>query len=317
MNTILVWTRYQDKYVERLTKMNFPEAEFLFPGDEADLERLLPEANIILANPTKIGDKLGAAKNLQWLQSVFAGVDALFSVGADGQPLRSDYLLTNVRETYGEIMGEYVLAYILMFEKEVLENLAVQKEKRWAQKPYASVKEKVVGVMGTGSIGKEIARCLKYLGMRVLGYRHSEGKVEGFDQTYHGEGLEEFLGQCDYVVSVLPRTEATNDLICVETLAKFKEGAVLINVGRGNAVDEGALVEALASGHLRAAVLDVFKEEPLPESSALWSVPNLYITPHVSGCTMSDRIFEIFEDNYRRFLAGEDLQYLVDFEKGY
>ncbi len=312
-NKVLVLVRDTEQYAKKLKALNLPEVDFLLPQSETEILEMAGRANILLANPTIAWKYINEVKHLKWMQSVFAGVDAM-----NGEGLRKDYLLTNVREVYGEPMAEYVLAYILMLEKEILETRGEQLKKVWNQRPPGLIKGKTMGVFGVGSIGKEIAKVAKAVGMRVLGFATEQRGVEYFDEVYVGEdAVSKFLAQCDYVVSVLPATADTDDFFDIERLQMMKKGAVFINIGRGNALIEEDLVQVLQSGHLRAAVLDVFKTEPLPEDSKLWGIKNVFITPHNSGYVINDKIFAIFTENYRHFNVGEDLIYQVDLTKGY
>lgn len=308
----MVLTRDQKEFSRKLQEMDLPGLEVLAPETEKEIMAGLPGVNILLANPPIAFKYINHAKNVVWMQSVFAGVDAMM------QPsLSKDYILTNVKDTYGDAMAEFVFGYILMFEKEILENLGFQREKVWNQRPFGTLKEKTIGIMGAGSIGKEIAKISNAFGAKTIGFKNCREEVEFFDEVYGKEDIKHFLAESDYVVMVLPKTVETDDIMNEKTLEMMKKSAVLINVGRGNAVNENDLVNALKSGVISKAVLDVFKEEPLSRESELWSLPNVFITPHVSGYTLSERIFEIFEENYRRFIEGEELIYKVDLGRGY
>jgi len=311
-NIVLVLTRDQEEFAARLQSLGLPDLEILAPKNDAEILENIEKANILLGNPPMAKSYINKAKNVVWMQSSFAGVDAM-----NEKDLRKDYVLTNVKDTYGQPMAEYVLAYILMFEKDVLVHMNFQKDKMWKQRPAHVLAGKTVCILGTGSIGREIAKVLKSFGMKVFGYKTQYEKVEFFDEIYTREKLGEFLGAGDYVVSVLPRTVDTDDFFNRETFAMMKSSAVFMNIGRGNAVNEADLVEVMKGKIIAKAVLDVFKEEPLPAQSELWHMPGVYITPHLSGYVINDKIFEIFEENYRRFVKGEALKYQVDFAKGY
>jgi len=266
----------------------------------------------MLAHPGLARRYINDAVNLRWLQSTFAGVDALI-----GPDLRTDYILTNVKETYGAVMAEWVFAYILYFEREVRENLEAQTARVWAHHPYGSVAEKTLAIIGTGSIGRHIARVARAFGMKTIGLNTSGAPADGLDETFGPAHKSQFLQRGDYVVSVLPSTPVTRGSLDADSLAGLKPGSVFMNLGRGDALVEQDLLKVLRAGRIRAAVLDVFSIEPLPKDSPLWNEPNLYITPHVSGYSISKQIFRIFAENYRRFVAGEQLMYLVDFSRGY
>lgn len=311
-HTVLVLTRDQRAFASRLHALNLPGLTILAPETEDGIESGLEVADILLATPPLIKDHIHKAGKLVWMQSSFAGIDAMM-----GPNMRRDYVLTNVKETYGPVMAEFVLAYLFLFEKDILQLHDAQKKHFWAQRPTGTLRGKTVCVLGTGSIGREIARALKFFGVRVLGYRTKREPVEFFDEIFDENMVPDFLGGGDYVVNVLPSTSQTMHFFNATTFAMMKPTAIFLNVGRGNAVDEQALVEALDASRLRGAVLDVFETEPLPQESPLWSHEKILVTPHLSGYILTDRIFEIFAENYRRFVNGDPLLYQVDFQKGY
>jgi phosphoglycerate dehydrogenase-like enzyme len=309
---VLVRDSVRAEIREVLGSFKLPNLEIIVPDSEVEIKSHLSEANIILGVPSIAKNFVNQAPKLVWLQSTFAGIDALIK-----DDLRKDYLLTNVREVYGTIMAEYVFAYILMFHKDILGNLKSQTEKIWDQKPYKSLEGISIGILGTGSIGQEIAKVAKSFGMKTIGYNTDGKKAKYFDITYSQNQLAEFLQNSQYVISVLPDTNATKHLINKVALENMRKDALLISVGRGATIDQEALIEALENQRIKAAVLDVFETEPLPADSKLWSLPNAFITPHVSGFYVSKKIFEIFAENYKLFISGQKLNYLIDFSKGY
>lgn len=310
-NTVIVISRNQEEYERRLTALNLPDLEILAPRDAEGILANIERANIMLANPPLAKNYINAAKNVKWMQSTYAGVDALNAEG-----LRKDYVLTNIRDVYGPPLAEYAFAYILAFRKELAQNLAYQKKHEWKQRVAGMIADQTLCIVGAGSIGKEIARLGKAFGMRTIGYRTKDEPTEFFDEIYSGD-LKKCVAEGDYVVSVLPRTKNTDDVFTLDTFKAMKSSALFMNIGRGNAVVEQELVAALEKKMIARAVLDVFKEEPLPADSPLWDVENLDVTPHMAGYIFTEREFGIFKENYRRFCAGEELLYRVDFAKGY
>src|SRR3989338_6171631 len=310
-NTVIVISRNQEEYERRLGALGLPDLEVLAPRDEQGIRENIGRANIMLATPPLARGYINAAKNVQWMQSTYAGVDAL-----NAAELRKDYVLTNIRDVYGPPLAEYVFAYILAFRKELAENLAYQKTHEWKQRVAGMIAGQTLCIVGAGSIGKEIAKIGKAFGMRTIGYRSTNQPVEFFDEIYTGD-LKQCVALGDYVVSVLPNTKSTDDMFNAGVFASMKNTAVFINIGRGNAVNEVDLIAALKERKIAKALLDVFKAEPLPADSPLWNTGNLYLTPHMAGYIFNDRELEIFAENYRRFCAGEDLMYRVDFAKGY
>jgi len=313
-NTVMILSRSeQDEFAADIRAANLPDLEVLAPKSEAEIHRDISRVNILFANPPMAKEYLSDAKKVIWVQSTFAGVDAL-----SGEGLRKDYVLTNVRDVYGPAIAEYVFGYILLFKKEILENIEHQKRSAWQQHPIGTLQGTTITILGAGSIGTEIARFAKAFGMKTRGYRTSKKPAEYFDEMFSGNELAEALSEAEYVVNVLPNTPATTNVIHAKTIGAMKQGVVFINVGRGNAVDEDALVEAVKEKKIYRAVLDVFKKEPLSEESPIWNTSGIYVTPHISGyITSSAEISGIFIKNYKRFVAGEPLLYQVDLSKGY
>ncbi len=172
---------------------------------------------------------------------------------------------------------------------------------------------------GLGQVGREIARVSKALGMRVIGMRRTAGAVEGVDEVFGRDGLHALLEQSDYVVLMAPYTSETDTLLDAHAIGRMKHGAVLINVARGNLLDEAALLDALHSGRLAGAAQDVFRTEPLPADSPFWELPNVLITPHSMSTAIGENelLVDLFCDNLRRYLDGQPLRNLVDKARGY
>ena len=268
--------------------------------------------NLVLGVPAQVAGLLDAMPRLTWVQSTYAGVDALCRPG-----LRRDYTLTGLRGIFGALMREYVFGWILALERDLFAARENQRQRRWQEQPYRGLGGLTLGVCGLGSIGTAVARAGTALGMRVVGYRRTPSACDAVERVYSGDEFTVFLAQPDHLVVVLPDTPATAGLFDRAALAAMKEGAVLINVGRGRSVVEADLVDALRTGRPRAAVLDVFETEPLPETSPLWTLPNAYLTPHDAALSRPADVFGRFVANYRRHLAGEPLADVVDFARGY
>jgi phosphoglycerate dehydrogenase-like enzyme len=171
--------------------------------------------------------------------------------------------------------------------------------------------------MGTGSIGRYIAKMAAPFGMDITGFSRVGTSVEGFERVFAANKLGDFLAEPDYVVCVLPATPGTRHVLNADAFRAMKNGCYLVNVGRGAVIDEKALAEALLAGELAGAVLDVFQSEPLPIDSPLWNAPGLIVTAHVAAKSWPEDIAGIFRENYRRYVAGEPLQYSINFERGY
>ena len=254
---------------------------------------------------------------LRWVQAMTAGVDHLLTLGLPERGIR----LTSSRIHRIQI-GEYVLTMLLALTKRLPELLRAQAEHRWAGLVLDEVYEKTLGVVGLGAIGTRVAEIGRFLGMRVVACRRRPPEIERdelIDRWYPSDRLREMLAECDYVVLAVPSTAETARLIGPAELAAMKSTAYLINIARGSVVDEPALIEALRNQQIAGAALDVFTHEPLPADSPLWDLPNVILTPHLSGPTprYTERATELFRENLRRYLAGEPLLNEVDPVRGY
>jgi glyoxylate/hydroxypyruvate reductase A len=267
-------------------------------------------AEIIIA--WQIPDEiLKRAKRLKWFSSIAAGNEDLVK-----NPYLPEKVIFTKATVYGEMMAEYVLAYLLYFNRNVPKHLEDQRKRVWDRVRPGCLRGKVLGVLGLGSVGKEIAKRGKQFGMRVLGVKRVPGAVENVDQVFRPDDLRKMIPQVDYLINVLPLTPETYHLLGERELCLMKEGAFLFSMGRGKTIDEKALEKVLQTERIRA-VLDVFEKEPLASKSRLWRLKNVIITPHVSGISLPEEICEEFVKNYRRWVNGKPLTNLVDRRKGY
>lgn len=255
-------------------------------------------------------------RRLRWIHKISAGVEDMLTELARIPDLivsRTDGSAIAPR------MVEYVLGAIFATTQQFPRAWSQAKDGVWQPYLVDRASGKTVGVAGLGDIGAKIALALNVNGMNVVGWRRSDGSPpQGVEKVYRGKReFQRFVSVCDFVVSVLPATDDTNDVFDADAFAAMKPGTVFINVGRGNSVDEDALADALSTGMIAGAVLDVFKVEPLPSSSRLWGLRNLLITPHVSGPLLPEDVISSFLANLARFQAGTPLQKLVDAGRGY
>ena len=274
-------------------------------------------AQVILGNvPAAM---LHGSPALEWLQTNSAGGEAYIQPGV----LAGDTLLTNATGAYGLAIAEHMLGMLLELFKKLELYRDAQKSGAWqSQGAVKAVYGSTVLVLGMGDIGGEFAARCKALGAKVIGVRRSPRPCPEYaDEVHLLEDLDSLLPQADVVAVTLPGTDATRGLMSRERLAKMKEGAVLLNVGRGFIVDTEALCDALERGHLSGAGVDVTDPEPLPPTHRLWNIPTAVVTPHISGFyhlrETHERIVGIFLENLRHFQAGEPLRNLVDFATGY
>lgn len=296
------------------------------PGAAAAL-RAVPGAEVYVGfgvpEPLFRAAAEGPGARLRWAHTASAGAGGSLHAAMRA----SGVVLTNAAGIYAEPMADTVLAMMLHFARGLDFAVRAQAERRWRKEPWegadAPVRELAectVGIVGLGGIGRAVARRAAALGMRVLATRRRpDGGPEGVEVLAGADGLERLLGESDFLVVTVPLTDATRGMIGEAELRRLAPGAVLVNVARGGVVDEDALLAALASGRLRGAGLDVFVREPLPADSPLWSLPNVLVTPHVSGTSHRywRRQTDLILENIRRYRAGEPLRNTVDKEAGY
>jgi phosphoglycerate dehydrogenase-like enzyme len=308
MPNLIILSRDAEEYRVLIEKSNLPALNIISDYTQAD---------IALGEPKVIRDALPHLSHLKWIQAIYAGVEPLVDPSQ-----RRDYVLTNARGVFGELMSEFVFGYLLFLEKRMLDRMQAQQVREWRRTEPGVLRGKTIGLLGVGSIGAHLAGTAKHFGMSVRGFTRESETSSQIDQYYHPspDGLEnliEFARGLDYLVSVLPRTGNTNKIVDEALLKALPSHAVFVNVGRGNAVDETALEEALKDGRLAAAVLDVFEQEPLPKDHPFWDTPNLYMTYHTSANSYPEDITRVFIENYHLYIEGKPLKYMVDFERGY
>jgi phosphoglycerate dehydrogenase-like enzyme len=258
----------------------------------------------------------GKADRLRWIHVAAAGVDKLLF----DELVESDVTVTNARGVFDRPIAEFVLAVILAQAKRLPSSLARQRRREWQHEESDAVHGRNALVVGTGSIGRETGRLLRAVGMQVRGAgRTARSGDPDFGDVLASADLAEHVGWADHVVLVTPLTDRTRGLVDASVLRAMKPTAHLVNVGRGPVVDEAALIRALTDGEIGAASLDVFEQEPLPEDSPLWSMPNVIVTPHRSGdgCGWLDTLARQFVDNALRWLDGGVPANVVDKRLGF
>ncbi len=301
---LLILAQDKKKYHALIEEAQFDGLEIVDqPADDVD---------IVLGEPSLIKVALASLPTLSWAQSIWAGIEPLV-----GPASRRDYILTNARGVFGELMSEYVMGYLLAHERKIFQRHEAQKNKQWEDSDTGTLRGKTIGLLGVGSIGAEVALTAKFFGMNVRGYTRDSEISAHVDSYFHGDDLLKFASGLDYLVNILPNTKDTRKIINADLLNVLPAHALVINVGRGPAVDESALLDALNQNKIAGAVLDVFEQEPLPKDHPFWTTPNLLMTFHTAAPSLAEDITNIFIENYELFLEGKPLKYQVDFEKGY
>lgn len=298
-------------------------AAVTFAGGD-DFARALPEADVVIAQGLS-DDEAVRARRLRWLSSVAAGLDAI----ATPALLARGVAVTSASGVHGPNIAEHVLAMMLMFTRGMPRLYRAQLARRWERNLTSrsdgpgELTGKTLLIVGLGRIGEAIAARARPFGVRLIALKHDPSKRHdagvAVDELLGMDALDDVLGRADHVCLTVPLTRSTHRLIDARRIARLRPGAFIYNVSRGAVIDEAALIEALRAGQLGGAGLDVFEEEPLPETSPLWDLENVILTPHVSGTTplYFDRTAALFADNLDRFLAGRPLANRYDPARGY
>ncbi|MBV4534967.1 D-2-hydroxyacid dehydrogenase [Pseudomonas urmiensis] len=296
----------------RLLAEAAPDLQVVTSGDSAELARLAPDSPVWLGQPDLLASLLRQGHKPQWVQSTWAGITPLL---ADGLP--RDYRLTRAVGIFGQVMAEYMLTYMLGHERDVLSRLVSQVERRWDDRPGRTLEGRQVLIVGTGDIGQRVAEFLLPFGVVLRGVASSAREQAPFIEVAGLDQLPRMVEQADYVLNLLPDTPATHDLYDAALFKRFKPSALFINAGRGVAVVDGDLVEALKEGHLAGAVIDVCRQEPLPQRHPFWTAWGLLLTGHSSAPTSPAAMVRLFVENAQAYAAGQGLRGEVDFLRGY
>jgi phosphoglycerate dehydrogenase-like enzyme len=299
-----------------------PQVRFESPPDRAAADGLLSEADVVFGVLVD-ADNFALARRLRWIHVSAAGVGSLLFPAL----VESDVVLTNGRGLHAAAMAEHALGVMLAFARKLHLARDRQRERRWEQTglwtgapPFRALAGSTLGLVGLGAVGAALARRAAALGLHVIAVRRNPrpGPAPAHEQ-WGRERLPELLERADWVVLAAPHTTATRGLIDAAALARMKPGAVLVNLSRGALVDQAALIAALREGRIAGAALDVVQKEPLAADSELWEMPNVILTPHVSGLGPDywERAVDQFADNLERFLAGRPLANVVDKRAGY
>lgn len=294
-----------------------PDAVWITPASSGATDDQIRSAHVIIGGLSR--QKLALAENLEWMQVMSAGVTELVASGTF--PARA--VLTNATGAYGLAISEHMIGMLLAIQKKLHLYRDNQARQLWRNEgPVTAIEGSTTLVVGLGDIGGDFARKMKALGSYTLGIRkHPVNRPAYLDELHALDQLDVLLPRADVVALSLPETPETIGIINRARLALMKPTAIVLNVGRGNAIDTEALCDALDNGRLGGAGLDVTSPEPLPSDHRLWTARNAVITPHISGGfqlqTTQDRIMQIIVDNFGRYIRGEKLINVVDFALGY
>lgn len=315
---LVIFKTVEKKYRIRLEALLADRFELVYSEDGEITDDMYEEAEIILGTPP--AEKLALCRSLRWLHLGMAGADKF----AHHPDLAPEVMLTCSTGAFGVAIAEYMLGYTIMLMKKLMLYRDQQFDGVWASCGTSkSVDGSTVLIVGLGDIGSEFARRMRMMGAYVIGVRRTQAKKPDYvDELWQPDKLDELLPLADTVALCMPNTEETAGMFGIERLVKMKPGAILINVGRGSAVVTDELVQVLESGHLGGAALDVLEQEPLPSDHPLWRMPNVIITPHVSGggtnlAETYEKILELMLENVRLVVNDREPMNIVDRKTGY
>jgi phosphoglycerate dehydrogenase-like enzyme len=315
----IVITQDLDQSLITQVKEIVPDWDIIVGKDRDIWQQHLNDAEIIAGWKKGMEvECLSPNSKLKWLQSWSAGVNSLPLDVLDSRNI----LVTSANGVHAFPISETIFGLMLGLTRKIHTYVKNQQARKWHHSGMKlEMHEKTIGIIGVGTIGKEVAKIAKAFDMKVIGIRHSGKQQEFVDEMYNQHHLDEILPSCDYVVVTLPLTKDTHHLFNAKQFDIMKSSAFFINIGRGEIVNEEALIQALQAGNISGAGLDVFEQEPLSTDSPLWSLENVIITPHTSGSTehYNQRVIEnILIPNLKNYISGiQPSVNLVDFSKGY
>ena len=303
---LLIVANNSAPWTDAVMSLASPHRRAVVVAPDAEIETSAVE--VVVGAPPDLAAIIPCCPQLRWVQSTWAGIDAIAHFASE------TLQITPLKGVFGPAMTEYVMGWLLAIERNVISRAS---HTQWTPSLEPRITGKRMGIMGTGGIGTAIALAAKHFELELIGLNSDGRAVEGFTACYPSADRLAFAEGLDYLISVLPQTKQTDNVIDHELLMRLNPGAIVINAGRGNALVEADLIAALNAGHLRAAVLDVFREEPLPTYDPLWSAPGVHITSHTAGPTPDEAVAEVFERNLKLYLAGEPLTDAVRAGRGY
>ncbi len=316
MKLLIIGSWNEDQLGE--IKKTFPQVQFVATGVPDEILREISDAEIVFGGVTR--EAFLAAKRLKWIQNSGAGVDRLAPIA---ELAESDVIVTNTRGAHAATIAEHTFGLLISLTRNLPQCFQAQRDHNWHvrfDKPMVGLTGLTLGMVGLGNIGSAIAKRGHAFDMNVIAIdAHEVAKPDYVSELRLSDGLDDLLQRSDVVVVTTPRTPQTQGMLGEQQLRLMKPSSYLLVVSRGGIVDEDILARMLSEGRLAGAGLDVTATEPLPEDSPLWDTPNLLITPHCSGGSAftSTNVMAIFQENLRRYLAGEPLTNLVDLKLGY
>jgi len=313
---VLLWTDSTAAYLDAIKAAGLADrvAVDTLPRKERPSAEQMARTEVLMAYAVSPG-LLPAMPKLRWVQAMTAGVEGWLAL----PDLPEHLTLTCARGTHRESMPENIIGALLYVAKPYAAAVENQKHRRWVHSTAQPLTGKTLGILGLGAIGRDVARIAAALGLRVIGTRRRPEAMADVAEVFPAERTPEVLAQSDFLLLLLPATPETENFINAERLAMMKPGAWLLNFGRGHLIKDGDLIAAVKAKKIGGAMLDVFRQEPLPADHPFWSTEGIIVLPHIGGPhPQRDRIVaRLFVDNLRRFLDGKPLKEVVNRKAGY
>jgi phosphoglycerate dehydrogenase-like enzyme len=314
LRILITYTLSSDQ-IDRIRKVS-PRLDVRYAPEVSDAEQYFSSAEVLFGDIDR--DQFIKMPNLRWIQISTVGAEKFLFP----ELMQSPVVLCCAKGMHKFQMTELLFGMMLGVSRKLFSYYDLQKNKEWTTSLIRQsnvLTGKTLGVIGVGSIGTQMAKVAKSFGMYVIGTKRTPVNIEWVDEMLPPSGLNTLLSRADHIVLVAPLTTDTQKMIGEKEFDLMKPTAVFYNLGRGASVDEMALIQAMEARKISAAILDVFDEEPLRKESPLWTLPNVFITPHIGGPIphYKSLLIEIFIDNMKRFLEGKDYATAIDKRKGY
>jgi D-2-hydroxyacid dehydrogenase (NADP+) len=312
MTKVLIVDVHAEMYRDVL-RDKFPALQFTLFHKAAEVADDLSDIDVMMMFGIEIRDfMLAGAPRLQWIQSLATGVDHFLRCPS----LKPEVLITSGRGIHGPPMREQVLYMMMGVSRDVVRAVGDQKAHFWERRLWSTLHGKTAAIAGTGIVGTAIAELLRALGMHVIGISRSPRPAKGFDEMIATDRLTDAAARADYLINMLPASNDNLNIFDAKVFGAMKPTAYYISAGRGQTVDEAALLEVLHDRRIAGAALEVFQTEPLPPDSPFWDLPNVFILPHIGGYVIEyeEFIMPLVVDNMRLFLAGRqsEMQNIVE-----
>jgi phosphoglycerate dehydrogenase-like enzyme len=313
---LLIWTDGSAPYTNAIAAAGLSArvAVEVLPRKEqpSEAQRSATEAMLAWGAPSGLLPKM---EKLRWAQALTAGVDGWLAL----PDLPPDLTLTCARGTHRESMPENILGALFYLTKPYAACVSDQKQSKWTRRVATPLTGQTLGILGLGAVGQDVARLATALGMKVIGTKRNPTPLPGLAEVLPPERTDEVLERSDFVVLLLPATPATENFVNAERLSHMKPNSWLLNFGRGHLIDDDALIAAAKSKQIAGAILDVFRQEPLPATHPFWTAEGIIVLPHIGGGhpKRDEVVAKLFVDNLGRFLDGKPLRETVDRAAGY